>query len=141
MKQAGFYFLFSTIIVGSLSAQGGGKQVSLKEITDGVFRQETNVGEMRSLPDGEHYTAMNNEQNMIVKYAYRTGNPVDTLFNARTARECSFDDFDGYMISPTGHRIIVWRDTEHIYRRSSRATLYDYDVRRNFVKPLSDGDG
>ncbi|MDR1918122.1 MAG: S9 family peptidase [Tannerellaceae bacterium] len=141
MKRVGFYFLFSTIIVGTLSAQGGSKQVSLKEITDGVFRQETNVGEMRSLPDGEHYTAMNRERNMIIKYAYRTGNPVDTLFHTQTARECTFDKFDGYMISATGHHIIVWRETEYIYRRSFQAAHYDYDVRRNYLKPLSEGEG
>ena len=43
---------------------------------------------------------------MIIKYSYRTGNPVDTLFNARTARESTFDDFDGYDISSTGHHIL-----------------------------------
>ena len=47
---------------------------------------------------------------MIIKYSYRTGNPVDTLFNARKkARECTFTDFDGYTISSTGHHILVWR--------------------------------
>jgi dipeptidyl-peptidase-4 len=141
MKRSVFCFLFSIIIGNSLLAQERGKEVTLKEVTDGVFRQETSVGEMRSLPDGEHYTAMNKERNMIVKYAYRTGEPVDTLFNTLTARECSFDTFDGYMISSTGHRIIVWRDTEYIYRRSSQATVYDYDLRRNYVKPLSDQAG
>ena len=75
---------------------------------------------------------------MIIKYSYRTGNPVDTLFNARTARESTFDDFDGYDISSTGHHILVWRETEPIYRRSFKAMVYDYDVRRNYVKPVSD---
>ena len=81
----------------------------------------TAIGEMRSLPDGEHYTAMNADKSMIIKYSYRTGNPVDTLFNARKARECTFTDFDGYTISSTGHHILVWRDTESIYRRSTKA--------------------
>ena len=112
--------------------------MSLKEITDGMFRQKTAVGEMRSLPDGEHYTAMNAERNMIVKYSYRTGKAVDTLFNATTARECEFTKFDGYTISSTGHHILVWRETEPIYRRSYKAAVYDYDVRRNYVKPITD---
>jgi dipeptidyl-peptidase-4 len=139
MKRLVFYFLFSIIISGNLSAQGGSQQVSLREITDGTFRQVTNVGEMRSLPDGEHYTAMNEARNMIIKYAYQTGSPVDTLFNTLIARECSFDTFDGYLISSTGHHILVWRDTERIYRHSFKSSVYDYDVRRNYIKPLSDG--
>ncbi len=138
MKRLGVGFLLSLAIIGSVSAQNGSKRVDLKEITDGKFRQVTAIGEMRSLPDGEHYTAMNKDRSMIIKYSYRTGNPVDTLFNARTARECTFDDFDGYDISSTGHHILVWRDTEPIYRRSFKAMVYDYDVRRNYVKPLSD---
>lgn len=138
MRRLGVGFLLSLAIIGSVSAQNGSKRVDLKEITDGKFRQVTAIGEMRSLPDGEHYTAMNKDRSMIIKYSYRTGNPVDTLFNARTARESTFDDFDGYDISSTGHHILVWRETEPIYRRSFKAMVYDYDVRRNYVKPVSD---
>ena len=141
MKRLGFGALLSFLLVGSLAAQNGSKRVDLKEITDGQFRQVTNIGEMRSMPDGEHYTPMNDARNMIVKYSYRTGNPVDTLFNTGKARECTFDKFDGYTISSTGHHILVWRDTEPIYRRSFKANVYDYDVRRNYVKPISDSKG
>ena len=141
MKRLGVGALLSFLLVGSLAAQNGSKRVDLKEITDGQFRQVTNIGEMRSMPDGEHYTAMNDARNMIIKYSYRTGNPVDTLFNTEKARECTFDKFDGYTISSTGHHILVWRDTEPIYRRSFKANVYDYDVRRNYVKPISDSKG
>ena len=82
MRRLGVGFLLSLAIIGSVSAQNGSKRVDLKEITDGKFRQVTAIGEMRSLPDGEHYTAMNKDRSMIIKYSYRTGNPVDTLFNA-----------------------------------------------------------
>jgi dipeptidyl-peptidase-4 len=125
---------------GGLSAQNGNRQVELKDVIDGTFRQSAGVGEMRSMPDGEHYTAMNRERTMVVKYAYRTGEPVDTLFNVKTARECSFDNFEGYDISSTGHHILIRRATEQIYRRSYKAEVYDYDARRNFVKPIT-GEG
>lgn len=141
MIRLGLGFLLSLAIAGNISAQNGSKQVDLKDVTDGRFHQTTAIDEMRSLPDGEYYTAMNKDRNMVVKYSYRTGNPVDTLFNAQKARECTFDDFDGYMISNTGHRILVWRDREPIYRHSFKATVYDYDVRRNYIKPLSDSKG
>lgn len=137
MKRLGFTLLLS-LVIGNIFAQSGNKQVDLKDITSGKFGQQSAGGDIRPLPDGEHYTAMNPERNMIIKYSYRTGSPVDTLFNAKKARECTFDSFDGYMISSTGHRILVWRETEPIYRRSWKATIYDYDVRRNFVKPLTE---
>ncbi len=138
MNKINAIILATLVSAGTAGAQTGDKSVSLKEITDGMFRQKTAVGEMRSLPDGEHYTAMNADRNMIVKYSYRTGKAVDTLFNATTARECEFTKFDGYTISSTGHHILVWRETEPIYRRSYKAAVYDYDVRRNYIKPITD---
>jgi len=138
MKRLGMSILILLAVAVGLSAQQGNKRVNLKEIVDGGFRQVTAIGEMRSLPDGEHYTAMNPERTMIIKYSYKTGTPVDTLFNAQKARECTFDTFDGYMISSTGHRILIMKDRERLYRRSFKADYYDYDVRRNYVKPLSD---
>ena len=138
MNKINAIILATLVSAGTAGAQTGDKSVNLKEITDGMFRQKTAVGEMRSLPDGEHYTAMNAERNMIIKYSYRTGKAVDTLFNATTARKCEFAKFDGYTISSTGHHILVWRETEPIYRRSYKAAVYDYDVRRNYVKPITD---
>ena len=101
MKQLSYGVLLALCCCTTLWAQNDSKQVELKEVTDGKFRQVTAVGEMRSLPDGNYYTAMNPERTMIVKYAYKTGEPVDTLFNTHTARECTFDDFEGYTISST----------------------------------------
>ena len=137
MKRLAFALLLVAATCGTF-AQNGGKRVELKEITDGKFGQISATGEMRSLPDGEHYTAMNPARTLIIRYSYKTGQPVDTLFNVKTARECSFDRFDGYAISSTGHRILLWRETEPIYRRSWKAVVYDYDVRRNYVKPLTE---
>ena len=56
MKVLGLSLLLSLVMLGGLSAQNGSKQVDLKEITDGKFRQVSAIGDMRSLPDGEHYT-------------------------------------------------------------------------------------
>ncbi|MDR1331541.1 MAG: S9 family peptidase [Tannerella sp.] len=133
--------LLCVTVACGVSAQQDARRVELSDVTGGAFRQQTFTGEMRSMPDGEHYTAMNRERTKIVKYAYRTGEPVDTLFDAGSARECTFDDFEGYAISSTGHRIVLWRNREQIYRRSFRAEAYDYDVRRNMVTPLSEGGG
>ena len=119
-------------------AQQGTKRISLSDIVNGTFRQETAAGEMRPLPDGEHYTAMNRERTMIIKYSYRTGAPIETLFDVKNARECTFENFQGYEISSTGYHILIFREREQIYRHSFRAEVYDYDVRRRMVKQLNE---
>lgn len=140
MKKLGGILLL-TALAWNGWAQNGSNAVHLRDITDGKYRQQTNIGEMRSLPDGEHYTAINPAHTMIVKYSYRTGAPVDTLFNVAKARECTFDTFDNYTISSNGHHILIYCDVEAIYRRSTCATVFDYDVRRNYLKALSDTPG
>ena len=137
-------FLLSTLLLllqisaFSILAQQGNKRISLSDIINGTFRQETSVGEMRSLPDGEHYTAMNKERSQVIKYSYRTGEPVETLFDVNNARECTFDNFEGYEISSTGYHILIIRKKEQIYRHSFRADVYDYDVRRRMVKQINE---
>jgi dipeptidyl-peptidase-4 len=133
-----FFFALLIMAPGNGFAQQGSKRISLPEIVNGAFRQETYAGEMRSLPDGRHYTAMNKERTMIIKYSYQTGEAVETLFDVKNARECTFDDFDDYIISSTGHHILIIREKEPIYRRSFRAGVYDYDVRRRMVKQLNE---
>ncbi|MDR2121149.1 MAG: S9 family peptidase [Tannerella sp.] len=130
--------LLCALTAGGMWAQQGARRVELKDVTGGTFRQQTFIGELRSMPDGEHYTAMNRERTKIIKYSYRTGAPVDTLFDTSRARECTFDNFEGYTISSTGYRILLWRGREQIYRRSYKADTYVYDVRRNMVKPLNE---
>lgn len=134
-----FLSFIALLSLQNITSQNGTKPLQLKQIVNGEFSQKS-VGEMRSLPDGIHYTAMNPARTMIIKYAYKTGEPVDTLFNVKKARECSFDKFDGYEINSTGHRILLWKDTESIYRRSTLAQYYDYDVRRNMVSKLTENE-
>ena len=62
---------------------------------------------------------------------------MDTLFNTRTARNCTFDSFEGFLVSDDEFRVLVYRDREGIYRHSFKADYYYYDVRRNMVRRLS----
>ncbi|MDD6209711.1 MAG: S9 family peptidase [Bacteroidales bacterium] len=117
-----------------------GKGISLKKIVEGVYSEKT-LPELRPLSGGESYTRLSDDKSMIVAISYKTGLPVDTLFNANKARECDFKTIDGYEISPTGHHILLWRESEPLYRNSFTAVYYDFDVRRNYVNPLSDTGG
>jgi dipeptidyl-peptidase-4 len=139
MKKTVFIFTCLTFIVG-LQAQTGNKPLLLKDIVERKYAAVIG-GETRSLPDGEHYTVISGDKKAILKYAYKTGQSVDTLFHVDNARETRLEHIEGYLISNTGHRILVWNKTEPIYRRSWQANIYDYDVRRNYLKPLSDIGG
>ncbi len=66
---------------------------------------------------------------------------VRTLFSTEKALNCDFKTIDDYQISPDGKHILLYTDQESIYRRSSKANVFHYDVRRNRVEPLSEHEG
>ncbi|KAA6332621.1 hypothetical protein EZS27_018885, partial [termite gut metagenome] len=89
--------------------------------------------------DGEYYTRMNAEGTQIGKYAFKTGEQVEVIFDTEKARECSFKTFDGYTLSPDGTKILIRTETTEIYRRSYSAVYYIYTISRNLVESLSTG--
>jgi dipeptidyl-peptidase-4 len=112
------------------------QQYTLKELVEGRFSAK-GIGQMESSADGMHYYQTDPENRAVIKYSYATGKAVDTLFNTRRARECTFDTFQGFLVSPDENRVLVYREREQIYRHSFKATYYYHDVRRNLVRKLT----
>ncbi|MDL2222951.1 S9 family peptidase [Bacteroidales bacterium OttesenSCG-928-M11] len=136
MKKS-IFLLISLLFFGIIEAK---QPLVLKDIVSGKYASR-GIREMRSLPDGEHFTMLSEDRKSILKYSYQTGQVVETLFNVDKARETKIENIQGYLINNTGTRILVWNEREGIYRRSFRASYYDYDVRRNYLKPLSETPG
>lgn len=140
-----FIFLFFCLCCLAGFAQGG-KALDLKEINSGKFSPE-NIYGVVPMPDGEHYTQRNAEGTQIVKYSFRTGEPVEVVFDVAKARECPFKKFDSYQFSPDGSKILIATETTPIYRHSYTAVHYLYPVKRNdkgvttnnIVEKFSDG--
>lgn len=134
--------LFGLLIVGmcmnsfssSLSAQ---QTIKLNDITSGRYAQR-GAQYMMSSADGESYYQANDKHSMIIKYSYKTGSAIDTVFNVEKARECTFDSFQGFIISPDEKKLLVFNDYEPIYRHSFKANYYYYDIRRNLVRKLTE---
>ena len=90
-----------------------------------------------SCTDGEHYLQLQ-QNKYIVKYAYRTGQPVDTLFNAENTKLHKLETIEGFVADPAEKRLLVYNDKQQIYRHSFRANYYLFDIQRNELKALSD---
>lgn len=144
MKQISIALLFCLCTAAS-PAQGG-KPLDLKDIMSGEFYPES-IHNVIPIPgDGEHYSQMNGDATQIVKFSFKTGKPVEVLFDAATARECPFKTFDSYSFSPDGGKLLIATETMPIYRRSYTAVHYLYSLKRNMdgkinnvVEKLSDG--
>lgn len=127
------FVLLAILISTSFFAQ----TLNLKDITDGEYRAK-GIASVTSSADGEFYFQADQSKTKIIKYSYKTGQPVETVFDIQTARDCTIPSFDGFIMSPDEYRLIVYTNSEPIYRRSFKADYYYFDIRRNMIRKLSD---
>ena len=132
--------IFTTLAAGFLVALGAQavEEIDIRKITNGTYSAQ-GVGGMRSMNDGEHYMMIGGGGTCIVRYAFKTGAVVDTLFSVNNARGCDFKRFDGYIMSPAEDRILIQTKTNYIYRHSFTAEYYIYEVNNRKMTPLSTG--
>ncbi|MDR0866495.1 MAG: S9 family peptidase [Candidatus Symbiothrix sp.] len=140
MKKTHFILFGLLVFALHLQAQTGNNPLLLEDIVGKKYEPQ-GISQMQPMPDGEHYTVLSPDRKAIFKYAYKTGQLVDTLFHVDKVRETKLETIEGYSIDVRGYRILVWNEKEFIYRRSWQADVYDYDVRRNFLQPLSETKG
>ncbi len=110
----------------------------LKQILKGEYNAR-GVAEQHSMSDGEYYTVRSADSTAILRYEYKSGKLVDTLFSTRTARECGFRKFSDYEFSADETKILIATAKESIFRHSFRATYFVFERKRNLISPLSKG--
>ena len=133
MKKLGILMMLCLCVLFS-SAQ----QVTLQEVATGAYRTEGIYG-IKPMLDGEHYTQISRDRKKIVKYSFKTGKEVATIFDVSTARNITLKSFDDYIMSPDESKILIQTETKAIYRRSYTAVHYIFNVRNNTLETLSDG--
>jgi len=130
-------FALAVVLTAATHVSAVGK-LDLKEITRGDFRGES-MAALQPLDDGESYAQISRDGKKVVRYSFRTGKELGTLFDASTARGPKVSRVEGYIMSPNGKRMLIQTDTKMIYRRSFTATYYIYNIANNTLESLSDG--
>jgi len=108
----------------------------LYDITDGRFRAKT-VNTPRSMSDGENFSIMPTNK-AVVKYNYKTGAVVDTIFSISRLKKSPITSISGYEFSPNEAKLLVYTNMKYRYRRTFTADYYVYDIKRNELTPLSE---
>jgi len=127
-------FLFSTIY-------GVSQEKLSNELIwySGEFRSGF-VSGLESMNDGLHYTQLDYDRSSqsvsINKYAYSTGEKVATLFNANDLEKKL--GVDAYEFSADESQLLLATEQEGIYRHSSKANYYVYNIKSKSIKPLCD---
>ena len=86
--------------------------------------------------DGKHYTLIDNGQ--VKQFDLTTGRQSKVLFDGTALKNDDFDGaFQGFSFSSDESKMLIKTKTEQIYRRSSKANFYIYDVEKKSIKSLS----
>jgi dipeptidyl-peptidase-4 len=104
------------------------KAITLDDIyRKGVFRSEGVPG-FSSMSDGRYYTEFTPKG--MVRKAFATGETVDTLIKSTDVKDDKGKALDFYDMEWSGDekKILIFKDRESIYRRSSKAIVYVFDL-------------
>lgn len=122
------------------------KDITLEDLyKKGTFRSQSVYG-VNWMNDGRYYSSMvPDEQHKvydIVKYDVTTGKPVSTIIEGENLVPAGSNQpiqYDDYTFSSDEQKVLFSTDTEQIYRRSSKANFYIYDIASKKLTKLSDG--
>ena len=130
--------LLCALAMMTLSTMNAKEQLDMKSIANGEFYGER-LAAVKPASDGETYMQISPDKRKIVKYSFKTGKEVATVFDLDNVRgpKIRIDGVDGYIVSPDGRTILIQTGTQSIYRRSFTAEYYIFDVRNNKMVALS----
>ncbi|RIJ37760.1 S9 family peptidase [Pontibacter oryzae] len=122
------------------------KDITLEDIyKKGTFRSQSVYG-VNWMNDGRYYSSQvpdaTNKVYDIVKYDVTTGKPVATIIEGENLVPTGSNQpiqYDDYTFSSDEQKVLFSTDTEQIYRRSSKAEFYIYDIASKKLTKLSDG--
>ena len=129
--------LFALAMLLFPAAYPQNKTITLDDIyRNNIFRAKSVAG-IRSMKDGEHYTMLEDGRH-IVKYAYRTGNAVDTLLSLRWNRQYGVNRISSYEMSGDERKILISTNVRSVYRHSFLADFYVWNIASQTITPVSD---
>lgn len=138
-KKLLFAFFCLFLLQLSSFAQSESKKITLEDIwLKSTFRPAF-IQEIRSMKDGEHYCIL--QDNAIKKFAYKDGKLQSTILEASKLKnsEISKIEIDDYQFDNSETKILISTNTEPIYRHSSVADFYIYDLKTSSLNELSKG--
>lgn len=119
-------------------AQDEKKSITLDDIFKNRKFSSRPASGMKSMNDGEHYCQLKNDS--LNLYEYATGAYTRTIVTSKKlvpAGDTAAIDMGNFEFSGDETKILFATGVEAIYRRSSKATYYIYDIKKEKLFALS----
>ena len=135
MKKLFVFCLTMLMLSGPAAAS---EPLTLRQVTSGEFAAERVTG-INPLKGTDQYARISADGKRIEEYSFRTGKCTAVLFDAGHTQGEHITDFDGYIMSPDGTRMLISTNRQPVYRRSYKAEFYIYTIKSRKLEKLSDG--
>ncbi|MCM1348412.1 MAG: S9 family peptidase [Firmicutes bacterium] len=140
MKLIKIFLALSLLFPFTGSAKSGASSVKnfpeLERYVDGT-QQPAKMAPLQYAPDGSGYLGISADGKRVLKFDIKTGKELETIMDLTHTRETTLNHIEGFQLSPEGSKLLVYLDSENIYRRSFSARYYIYELRSRLLKPLS----
>lgn len=131
------FFIMCAAILTCAAQVTAADKLKLSDITGRTFQAEY-LAAVTSLSDGESYAQISSDGKQVLKFSFKTGKQTGVLFDINNTVGEKINQFDGYIMSPDGKRMLIQTNTQRIYRRSFTANYYIYNLASRKLEKLSD---
>jgi dipeptidyl-peptidase-4 len=135
------FFLTSLLFMITAGGVLTGQELTNEKIWySSEFRMDY-VSGVRSMNDGLHYTSMEYSDangSEIVKFNYASGERVEVIASSLSIFGDAKQTIEGYTFSDDELKLLIETEGESIYRHSSQANYYVFDLTKKRAFPLSD---
>lgn len=135
MKKLSIFLLLAFALVGNIFAQS---KITLEDIfLNNAYKLDIVSGFVPSADGQNYYNTEGDDTLFVVKYSYKTGQKVQTVFNPYDMGS-SFAQapYYGYEFSADETKLLISMESEQIYRHSSRSKYYVYDLVEKKTYPI-----
>jgi len=122
-------FILVSVSMFPAWAQSDKKTISLEDVFKNRKFSSKGVSGIRSMKDGIHYTQVKNDS--LNMYEYETGKYVKTILTSKQLKPEGDTvplPVSSYEFSEDEKRLLFSKDDEAIFRHSSKASYYVYDL-------------
>ena len=98
------------------------------------------IGAVTPAMDGKYYYQPTDKAKTIARFEYKTGKRTDTVLDSLTMQHTQVRSWEGYEMSQSESTILLWADSEPIYRHSFTARFFVYDTQKGTLATVAGGD-
>ena len=124
------------ILLAAMAVSVSAGALTLQDYVLGGARPK-GIGAVTPASDGKCYYQITDGGKTIARYAYKTGRREATVLDSLPMQAAQVRSWDGYEMSHSESAILLWADSEPIYRHSFTARFFVYDRKSGQMRAVA----